>query len=213
MKKSSPAYVLIFMVIITLVCGTAIALVQSSMKDTLTANSRLSRNRTIAAAFELTTSRQNAEAFDTLLSGNLEIDTLRGKGDPIEYFTATDGRIGFIFSGMGFWDYITGIMVLSSDLSRISTLRIIDQKETPGLGARITEESFTSQFHNFPLRSGAQRFTFGEAAAEDGKTIDALTGATQTSIALERIINSELFRFEQLYTDRTATKPATQHGE
>jgi len=218
MKKNSPLYIVLFMMIVTLVCGAAIAYVQSTMKETLAANARLARNRTIASAFNLTVTDQTAAAYDNILAENLTTDTLTGAGAPIEMFTTkkTPASVGFIFSGMGFWDYISGIMVLSPDLSEIRSLRIIEQKETPGLGARITEKSFTDLFADFPLRSataGQLHFKFGEPAAENGRKIDALTGATQTSLALERIINSELDRFITAYAKSRNRNTVSGSGE
>jgi len=207
MKKNSPAYVILFMVVITLICGAAISFVQSSMKRTLEANDRLAKNRMIASAFGLEVAGSTADAYSAALLQNLTSDTLRGDGAPVEMFTMKSGSeaVGFIFTGMGFWDNITGIVVLSKDLEKVQALRIIDQKETPGLGARITEETFTNQFVGYPLswQSGSNKpFSFGEIKGEN-RRIDALTGATQTSLALERMLNSSLNRFKKLYAART----------
>jgi len=103
---------------------------------------------------------------------------------------------------MGFWDVIEGVMVLTPDLSRIRNIRFLDQKETPGLGARIEEEWFVGQFEGYPIRWDApvgQRIVMGERSPREEKRVDAITGATQTSMALERMLNVELESFRQLY--------------
>lgn len=218
MKKNSPAYIIIFMILITLICGAAIATVQSAMKNTLDANARLIRNRTIASAFALQVASTTAEAYDAALAQNLTSDTLRGEGNPVEIFTtrSTPQAVGFIFTGMGFWDNITGIIVLSADLSHVNALRIIEQKETPGLGARIVEASFTQQFNGYTLAwegDVSKPFSYGPIAGEN-RSVDALTGATQTSLALERMLNSELTRFKKLYErhQETVTRLALAGG-
>lgn len=216
MKKTSPAYVIGFMIVICTLCGTAISIVQFSMQKTLDANARLVRNRTIARAFDVTVARQTAEAYDAALDSALTRSSLPGKGRVWETFTRKDtsGDIGVIFTGMAFWDNVSGIIVLSADFSTIRSLEIIEQKETPGLGARIEEETFKQQFRDFPVDwSAKQRITFGKESGPDGtKRIDAITGATQTSMALERIINSELAAFKAANDAGTAATTQSSGG-
>lgn len=68
----------------------------------------------------------------------------------------------------------------SGELVRVNVLR---QKETPGLGTRMTEEEFLSQFGNlkpemFPLK-----------VKKDGGSVDALTAATISSRAFLDALN------------------------
>jgi len=198
MNKKSPLYVLAFMIIITALCGAAISFVQYSMRDTLEANARLARNRTILRAFNLISDQTPAATYDRLLSGNLITDTVGNAQHKWERFTRKSGppSIGFIFKGMGFWDIITGILVLTPDMSEILAFDIIEQKETPGLGARIEETAFKKQFAGYRLNWNSDKpFFFGESPDGAHKKVDAITGATQTSMALERIINNELTAF------------------
>ena len=207
MKKNSPVYVLGFMIAVCTVCGIAISSVQFTMKKTLDANARLTRNRTIAAAFSLETAQRTAVAYDSLLAADIKRDTILGSGRSWELFTRREAPhdVGFIFTGMGFWDMITGIIVLSKDLSAISSFEVIDQKETPGLGARIEEAVFKKQFIGYPIiwnLPEEQRITFGDPVGNKTVRLNAITGATQTSMALERILNSELAAFKTAYDKR-----------
>jgi Na+-transporting NADH:ubiquinone oxidoreductase, subunit NqrC len=70
----------------------------------------------------------------------------------------------------------------------------ISQNETPGLGGRIEENWFKEQFKSEKLIDGRITVTaIGQADEnhENGK-VDAITGATQTSKAVEKIINEYL---------------------
>jgi electron transport complex protein RnfG len=49
-------------------------------------------------------------------------------------------------------------------------------QETPGLGARVAEESFTSRFRGLSAEE--------IALSSEGGKVDAITGATQSSAAL-----------------------------
>jgi Na+-transporting NADH:ubiquinone oxidoreductase subunit C len=203
MKKNSPAYVLGFMVVVSAVCGAAVSFVHFAMKDTLDANTQLARNRTIARAFTLVVEQDRAESYTTALREQVTADTILYEGRSWQRFTRASPPhdIGFIFSGMGFWDAIIGIIVLSSDLSTIRALDIIEQKETPGLGARIEEDLFKGQFSGYSTdwdNASGKPVNFGaEGEADKGQRIDAITGATQTSLSLEKIINNELAAFRR----------------
>jgi len=59
----------------------------------------------------------------------------------------------------------------------INNVAVLDQKETPGLGTKITSEAFVSQF------IGKNPGQFRLKPAKDGGDVDALTGATITTRA------------------------------
>lgn len=206
MNKKSPLYVLGFMVIIATLCGVSVSFVHYSMRDTLESNMRLAQNRTITKAFKLSPPKTTPEAYETLLHRAVETDSFQttDRTWKLFYRKGKPRDVGLIFSGMGFWDVITGIIVLSPDLSVIRSLEIIEQKETPGLGARIEENSFKKQFDGYFIDwKKKQPITFGESVSGGSNRIDAITGATQTSLALEKILNSELTAFHVEYLHHT----------
>jgi Na+-transporting NADH:ubiquinone oxidoreductase subunit C len=114
---------------------------------------------------------------------------------------------GVRFRGFGFWAPIEGILALGPDLSETVGLAILDQKETPGLGGRIEEPVFTSQFREGirvspPSEGGAEYIKIsatppqaGSEAAE--RHVDAISGATQTCLAMDRILNETLQGFHR----------------
>lgn len=60
----------------------------------------------------------------------------------------------------------------------INGYKVISQKETPGLGTKVTENKFSSQFHG--LNPGDRHFK----VKQDGGEIDAVTSATISSRAV-----------------------------
>ena len=70
-----------------------------------------------------------------------------------------DGNLlGFAIhaSGVGFQDKITLMFGTNASLTRITNLTILDQKETPGLGAKITDrESFLKYWENKPPKASS----------------------------------------------------------
>ena len=99
-------------------------------------------------------------------------------------------------TGAGLWGPIT-IMVGFTNPSTLSGVSIVSQNETPGLGARIEEPWFTSQFAG---KSGPFRLV-EEGTSDSDEEIDAITGATRTSEAFRNIINSAVNDGSTIYKD------------
>lgn len=111
-----------------------------------------------------------------------------------EFYLHYDGEgelaeVSFEISGSGFQGPITGVISLKPDLETIVGLEFLDHQETPGLGARITEEEFLSQFNGKVLRP--EILVVKEAGDAENK-VDAITGATRTSKAVQGIINDSV---------------------
>jgi Na+-transporting NADH:ubiquinone oxidoreductase subunit C len=116
------------------------------------------------------------------------------------YTTEIDGekREAVRFSGPGLWGTITGVLAVSSDLSRVLGLEIIDHNETPGLGGRIAENWFKDQFSGEKIVDGRIRIKgSGDSDPENG-VVDAVTGATRTSQAMEVIINESIQSLQEV---------------
>ena len=101
--------------------------------------------------------------------------------------------------GPGFWGPIEGMVGISPDGGRIIGVAFYRHSETPGLGGRITEGWFSSQFKNLPLFPiEGDRKIFYLKQEGTGKTpneLDAITGASNTSDAVETFLNRELDNF------------------
>jgi len=115
------------------------------------------------------------------------------------------------FSGRGFWDVIEGVIGVAPDGRTITGIAFYQQHETPGLGAEITKPRFKDQF-----RSGGKRvaetgkpLTFVREDEKAGPMeINQITGATQTSVRLERILDERLGRWRENSAAAEATAPA-----
>lgn len=208
MNKQSPVYSIIFMLALCVVFGFGISFVNYATLPLLKKNESLHKNRLMSEAFMLKTdSGAAAEDYEKAVADALEPYPLEYDGKETEaYRNRENGDIGFIFSGFGLWDRITGIIVMSADMDRIRNIRFLEQKETPGLGSRIEEGWFTDQFKGLSLNweiPAEKRIIIGQSSGADVKnSVDAITGATQTSLALMDIINSELNMFIKSYKDR-----------
>jgi len=209
MKKTSPAYILLFIIAICLVFGAAVSAVHFLTLDTLRKNELVHGNRVLCNAFLLDTEGESPAALQEAIDNNIRIDTLFYENRAIVMYRHSqmaEPNVGFKFSGMGFWDRITGIVVLTPDLETIYNIQFMDQKETPGLGARIEEDWFTDQFKGLEIaweEPVDQRILVGGSGNPNyNNRVDAITGASQTSIAVGNFLNRELALFRKAYQNR-----------
>lgn len=102
------------------------------------------------------------------------------------YIIYEDGeKAGYAFraSGSGYGGNIDILVGLDSGFG-IKGVSILSQTETPGVGTRITESSFTDQFKGLSASDIALK-------SEGGK-IDAITGATISSRAVVDAIREKM---------------------
>ena len=94
---------------------------------------------------------------------------------------------GFVAVGSGYGGEIS-ILVGLENKTTVKGIVIISQNETPGLGTRVAEEPFTSQFAGVNI----------DDVRLDGE-IDAITGSTISSAAVvEAVRNTALEKVESL---------------
>ena len=216
MNKKSPAYVLSFMAAICLVFGAGISGVNYATQGLLAKNAAMHRNRVLCRAFQLDVAGSSAEAYQQAVDAALRSSDASGR---LLYTCSAPGKesVGFVAGGMGFWDRIEAVVVLSPDLQRVLNIQFLDQKETPGLGARIEEPWFTDQFKDLQVAWNAapdQRVLVGTSPADNAPNeVDAITGATQTSMALMRFLNDELALVRPLFAPTLPPEPRTLNPE
>lgn len=101
--------------------------------------------------------------------------------------------------GPGFWGPIQGMVGVDPQATQVLGIAFYRHSETPGLGGRITETWFSDQFKNLSLHPiEGDRNIFYLRPAGTGKVaneLDAITGATNTSSAVEIFLNQELDYF------------------
>lgn len=106
--------------------------------------------------------------------------------DGIYYIFSDSGDLigySFIATGSGYGGDITLLVGVNSDENlTIKGVSVLSHSETPGLGSRITNDDFISQFNNIPLESIKLR--------PEGE-IDAITGATISSNAVVNAVYTE----------------------
>lgn len=162
-----------------------------------------------------------ATTYEEISSGEFRMfKGLNDKQEPVGY--------AFIAEGPGFQGTIRMIVGIDEDLDPLLGMEVLEQVETPGLGAKIAEETpkedFSEQFADLepawgdatttssPQRPEAtedeqqeaeswtpQFITYVKnATPDDPNEVQAITGATISSAAVVQIINQSLLKLRDV---------------
>ncbi|MCG8340823.1 MAG: NADH:ubiquinone reductase (Na(+)-transporting) subunit C [Cytophagales bacterium] len=115
--------------------------------------------------------------------------------------------------GVGLWDYIWAYVAVANDLNTIKGIAFDHEKETPGLGARITDKEIQRRYIGKKLYNDIGKLVSvtmvkGETRNPhqyDKHHVDGMSGATKTAEG----VNDMLFnytRYYQKYFDKLKAK-------
>jgi Na+-transporting NADH:ubiquinone oxidoreductase subunit C len=198
----------VYMFLISLVFASLVSAVKHLNDKTIASNQALKLQRIILQVLDITAGKNNPDdQISRLFMERIKDIQIEERTLYVGY--KEDGRTiqGYAFpvGGPGFWGPIQGLVGVNPDATQILGIAFYKHTETPGLGGRITEEWFSSQFKGlrlFPIEGDQKIFTLksaGTAAAPN--ELDAITGATNTSAAVESFVNDELNYFlKELWT-------------
>lgn len=117
------------------------------------------------------------------------------KNGTTKYYTVYDAwlpegkMVGHVVkaAGQGYADKIELLVGLDAQGKRITGLFVLEQKETPGLGAKILEDAWRGQFKEKSTEKTLSVVKGGEVKEDE---IDAISGATISSNSVTGIVNS-----------------------
>ncbi len=173
-------------ILLALLYGGALAGVQSTLGPLIEENKRQETYSKIPALVEIAEPDQKkVDIKEQPVTGQ------RDKKEYRVYQAFVDGELrGWVLpaSGMGFADRIEVLIGLDAELSTITGLWVLDQKETPGVGDNITSpELFLKQFAG---KSAQEKLEVVKVEPTAGSNeIRALTGATISSDSVAEIVN------------------------
>ena len=189
----------LFMFVMALVFTTIVTLVKITNEKRIEINRKIKLQRTIVNVLGLNEGKQLipekiAEIYNRRIKegkiGNRTIYTC------YEEDGKTIAGYAFPVEGPGFWGPIYAMAAVNPDATRLLGVSFYRHSETPGLGGRISENWFSGQFKGLSLKlSGNEKQYFYLVPEEDkkrGNDLDAITGASRTSDAVETFLNREL---------------------
>ena len=218
MNTNSNTYTVIYSVILVVVVAAVLAFAAMYLKPTQDANVKKDTIGQILTAATFA-NVEDAQILDTYKAeiasailvdaegnkvGDLDIESCEvyGTSDLKKQITAEPKALPvYIFKngitvvpcyGAGLWGPIWGYVGLEGDLKTIKAVRFGHKGETPGLGAKISDEpSFAEAFVAKTIGDGEILFEVAKPANRqtENNGVDAISGATITSQALGKTLN------------------------
>ncbi len=191
MKKDSMfatrVYPVLFMVALTVVFISVVSGIYLTTKDRVLLNETIFQKKAVLYAAGIEFPEDNSQEIQRIYEERVsEVD---GEGEQPNYFRVElpSGQTGYAVyvRGAGLWGEIVSIFGFKQDLETFTGVEFVEQNETPGLGARITEQWYKEQFRG--KRGPFELVEEGTSDAAD--ELDAITGASRTSEAVLKIAN------------------------
>lgn len=151
------AFPIIILTVIVAICVTALTFTESITRDKIKAQEEQKIQHMLSAIFP------DMSRYDF----TNDIYTIYSDGAKVGY--------AFLAVGKGYGGDIS-ILVGLKDETTVKGITIVSHSETPGLGSRIAESSFTDRFIGLNVEDVALR--------QEGGQIDAITGSTISSRAV-----------------------------
>ena len=177
--KDNPVVAALILFIIAVVVTAALAGANELTKDIIIKQAKIDQDNA------------RLEVFPTAISfADISTDYLTSKSPKItSVFTALDkdsNVIGLIIisSAKGY----SGDIAIMSGISlekKVEGIKVLSDNETPGLGKKVAEPSFTGKFLN---KTPGLLFSLKDANGDVNK-IDAITGVTISSTAMVNALN------------------------
>jgi len=193
LKKSNLAQAWLVLLLATLF-GTALAGIQAKLGPVIEANKIRETMAKIPVlvlgedlAAELAADKQTltikSRVIEVKQSGTSKFYTVYDAWLP-------DGKmVGHVVKadGQGYADKIELLVGLDAQGKMLTGLFVLDQKETPGLGAKILEDGWRGQFKD---KSTGNTLSVVKGGGAKDDQIDAISGATISSRSVTGIVNT-----------------------
>jgi len=239
-QKSSNSYILVFVIVLTVLSASLLGFVSESLKPLQNANIALEKKKFILTTFmgDTTVKKLSAEEVNSKYDNNVKAIVVDFDGKPLD-ITDKDVAIAVEYKvdpskrklpvyeiydanqklefvvlpiyGFGLWDNIWGYVALESDLSTIKGVVFDHKGETPGLGARITEEQIMQRYVGKQIKDekgsivsvvmqkgekgGGERSI--QAYENNPHAVDGMSGATITGNGLNNMLKDYFLSYEK----------------
>jgi Na+-transporting NADH:ubiquinone oxidoreductase subunit C len=220
MDTNKNTYTIIYSVVIVVIVAAVLAFAAEALKPRQQRNIEIETKQMILKSVRLApdaaTVADKAKYVEDQYAKYIKDSTLKNGSETLNIYLCKldSGDKVYIVPvrGVGLWGPIWGYIALKSDLNTIYGTTFDHKGETPGLGAEINTEWFSSQFN------GKQIFVNGnfesvkimKGGANKSKTneVDAISGGTITSKALEKTIFECLTKYVEFFKVKISEEAA-----
>lgn len=113
-------------------------------------------------------------------------------------FDEKDSSVGYslVYAGNGFQGKIKLMIGLTEDLNKITSIEILEQSETPGLGTKILEPPYKDQYNGLTPAPSIKLVKGVEPSSPN--EVKAITGATISSRSVVAVVNEGVSKLREL---------------
>lgn len=149
----------------------------------------------LATGCELTATETPLPADELELPGDQSSAGLRSRAKVRQIFRFSNaGRLALVVlpvEGVGYQSTIKAYLALLGDLNTVAAFTVIEQGETPGLGARISEQEWQARWQDRQLfdAAGELQLRVSRKSGDGPFEVDGITGATRTGDGINDMLS------------------------
>ncbi len=168
------------LLIITMISGLLLGFANDLTKEAILENSKISKDDL----------NYIMPAADRIQDTTLELDDESAIKELYEAVNSDNDVVGYVFkvTSKGFHGAIEFAIGISSD-DKVTGIKILSHDETPGLGAKITEDKFTQKFVDKPA---TDHLELVKVTPNNDNEVEAISGATSSSKASVNAVNEAI---------------------
>lgn len=229
-NKNSNTYIIIYIVVMVVAVGSALAYTSMSLRDRQQANMDNDKKRQILAALHISPAPDSVAAVysATVVSEfivndngervegnafNVDVASQTKLADsqrllPVYEATVNDNARKYVLPvyGTGLWGPIWGYVAVDADGSTIYGAYFDHQGETPGLGAEIAKPAFCDQFDGKQMMQDGKLVPIAVVKKGQkytgGEYVDGVSGGTITSKGVSAMLSNCLQPYQMFLRSR-----------
>lgn len=235
MNKQSNTYTIIYIIVLVVLVGTALAATSLALKGRQQENIDADKmNQILAAALITPAEGETVSDFNKYITGQYVVDAAGQRLEGVDAFgvnvaaqsklpadrrelpvyvcTTDDGAQKYILPvyGAGLWGPIWGYVAFDANGSTIYGAYFAHQGETPGLGAEIEKPAFSDQFKGKNvIKDGRFRpiavVKAGQQPLDGEDYVDGISGGTITSKGVGSMLDNCLVPYRKFLQSLSET--------
>lgn len=229
MNKQSNIYTVLYIALLVIIVGTAMALSSLALKPAQRANADADKMKQILASINVVADKSEIQnVFDTSITAQYIVNA---KGEKVEpgikafnvnvaeeskkdaadrllpvYEATINGAVKYILPvyGAGLWGPIWGYVAFNDDCNTIYGAYFSHESETPGLGAEIAKPSFGEKFVDKHIFKNNEFKSIaivkaGNHPLNGEDYVDGISGGTITSKGVETMLKNCLSAYQEFF--------------
>lgn len=220
MDTNKNTYTVIYATVMVVVVAVLLALASYLLKDRQQRNVALETKQQILKSVKLglDAAEQDDKAtyLESLYDKYIKDTTITSREEQLQLYICTldGGEKVYIVPvhGTGLWGPIWGYIALKNDFNTIYGTTYDHKGETPGLGAEINTLNFSKQFEGKQIFNNGNFESIlvvkGGADPSSNNQVDAISGGTITSKALEDMLKKSIGHYLEYFKAAASAAPA-----